>query len=91
MSVCLSARGRMPTLLNGPGCNLGNGIGVPPSCALLGGSAIGARVAMLWQHSVDAKCHRVLYLLYAWFELVTMSLNLNISGVNQVTYLVRTR
>jgi len=25
-------------------------IGLPPSCALLGGFAIGARVALLWQH-----------------------------------------
>jgi len=24
---------------------------MPPSCALLGGSEIGARVALLWQHS----------------------------------------
>jgi len=23
LSVCLSVRGRMPTLLHGPGCNLG--------------------------------------------------------------------
>jgi len=44
----LSVRGRMPTLLHGPGCNLGEGM--PPSCALLGGCAIGAQVALLWQH-----------------------------------------
>jgi len=25
----------------------------PPSCALLGGFAIGARVALLWQHNVN--------------------------------------
>ena len=25
VSVCLSVRGRMPTLLHGPGCNLGSG------------------------------------------------------------------
>jgi len=29
VSVCLSVRGRMPTLLHGPGCNLGNGGGWP--------------------------------------------------------------
>jgi len=36
-------------LLNepGPGCNLGEWEGMPPSCALLGGFA---RVALLWQH-----------------------------------------
>jgi len=27
LCVCLSVRGRMPTLLDGPGCNLGNGRG----------------------------------------------------------------
>ena len=35
---------------------------MPPSCALLGGFAIGARVALLWQHSANAKCQRVLVL-----------------------------
>ena len=29
LSVCMSVRGRMPTLLHGPGCNLGNGSGCP--------------------------------------------------------------
>jgi len=29
VSVCLYVRGRMPTLLHGPGCNLGNGMGCP--------------------------------------------------------------
>jgi len=48
--VCVSVRGRMPTLLHGPGCNLGDWWGMPPSCALLGGFAIGARVVLLWQH-----------------------------------------
>jgi len=33
--------------------------GVSPSCALLGGFAIGAWVALLWQHSANAKCRRV--------------------------------
>ena len=32
---------------------------MPPSCALLGGFAIGARVALLWQHNANAKCYRV--------------------------------
>jgi len=27
--VCLSVRGRTPTLLHGPGCNLGHGRGCP--------------------------------------------------------------
>jgi len=55
VSVCLSAvRGRMPTLLHGPGCNLGEWSGMPPSCALLGRFAIDARVALLWQHYRNA-------------------------------------
>ena len=33
-----------------------------PSCTLLGGFAIGVRVALLWQHSANAKCQRVLVL-----------------------------
>ena len=56
LCVCQSVRGRMPTLLHGPGCNLGSAIGMPPSCALLGGFAIGARVALLWQDNANAKC-----------------------------------
>jgi len=47
--VCLSVRGRIPTLLHGPGC-----IGDAPSCARLGGFAVGARVALLWQHYGNA-------------------------------------
>jgi len=49
LSVCVSVGGRMPTLLHGPGCNLGS-----CSCALLGGFAIGARVALVWQHYGNA-------------------------------------
>jgi len=51
--VCVSVRGRTPTLLHGPGCNLGAWKRLPPSCALLGGFAIGARVAFLWQHNAN--------------------------------------
>jgi len=29
LSVCVCVRGRMPTLLHGPGCNLGRGRGCP--------------------------------------------------------------
>ena len=59
VSVCL--RPHAITLLHGPGCNLGI-VGDAPSCALLGGFASGARVALLWQHSAKAKCQRVLVL-----------------------------
>ena len=47
--MCLSVRGRTPTVLHGPGCNLGAWY----SCAPLGGFAIGARVALLWQHNAN--------------------------------------
>jgi len=33
---------------------------MPPSCELLCVFAIGARAALLWQHSTDAKCQHVL-------------------------------
>ena len=42
----------MPTLLHGPGCNLAEWYGVPSSCALLGGLAIGAWASLL-QHSAE--------------------------------------
>jgi len=46
---------RIPTLLHGPGCNLGEWLGVPPSCALLGGFAIDAYDSV----AANAKCQRV--------------------------------
>ena len=42
--VCVSVPHRIPTLLHGPGCKL---VGVPSSCAPLGGFAIGAWVSLL--------------------------------------------
>jgi len=47
LCVCLSVARRIPTLLHGPGCNLGNGRGALYSCALLGEFAIGVRVSLL--------------------------------------------
>jgi len=47
LSVCASVPLRISTLLHGPGCNLEEWYGVPSSCALLGGFAIGARVSLL--------------------------------------------
>jgi len=47
LSVCLFVLGRIPTLLHEPECNLGGVSGNDPSCALLGGFAIGARVSLL--------------------------------------------
>jgi len=54
LCVCVSVRGRMPKLLHGPGCNLAEWYGMPPSCAQLRGFAIGARVALIWQHYGNA-------------------------------------
>ena len=39
-----------------------NGRGALYSCALLGEFAIGVRVSLLWQHSPNTKCQRVLVL-----------------------------
>ena len=47
LCVCVSVRRRIPTLLHGPGCNLGEWQGVPSSCAVLGGFAISAWVSLL--------------------------------------------
>ena len=64
LCVCLSVPRRIPTLLHGPGCNLGEmvarGQEVLSSCARLGGFAIGARVSLIWQRS--AECQQVLIL-----------------------------
>jgi len=61
LSVCLSVRGRMPEYCTDPDVTWGT-VGVPPSCAPLGGFAIRERIALLRQHSANAKCQRVLVL-----------------------------
>jgi len=53
LCVCLSVPRRIPTLLNRPGCHLGELYGVPSSSALLGGFEIGAWVSLLWQNSAE--------------------------------------
>jgi len=53
LCVCVSVCGCTPTLLHGPGCNLGGVVEAAPSCALLGEFAISARVALLWQHNAN--------------------------------------
>ena len=54
LRVCLSVSRCMPTLLHGPGCNLGNGRGAS-GCALLGGFAVGVQISLLWQHSAECE------------------------------------
>jgi len=81
LSVYVSVRGRMATLLHGPHVSWG-WYWVPPSCAILGGFAIGARVLLLWQRSAarignrctwqhsgecEMSASTCLYSLYAWF------------------------
>jgi len=44
LCVCLCVPRRIPTILYAPWCNFGEWQGVPLSCALLGGFAIGVRV-----------------------------------------------
>jgi len=60
VSACLSAAAfPVPTLLQGPGRNLGNGRGCP---LVVHYWADLQSVALLSQHSANAKCQRVLVL-----------------------------
>ena len=58
-------------------------VGVPPSCALLGGFAIGARVSLLWQHSANAKCQRVLVLAVCLVIIFTITQKLDGTDSNK--------
>jgi len=58
VSVCLSAAA-CPHYCTDPDVTWGVVEDAPYSCALLGRIAIGARVALLWQHNANAKCYRV--------------------------------
>ena len=51
--VCLSVRGRMPTLLHGPGCNLEEWWGWPLVAHYW---ADLQSVHLLWQHNANVKC-----------------------------------
>jgi len=57
MSVCSLVT--FPLYCTDPDVTWGNGR-VAPICAVLGGFAVDARVSLLWQHSANAKCQRVL-------------------------------
>jgi len=54
LSVCLSVCPR-PHAHTTARTVTGGMVGDAPSCALLGGFAIGARVTLLWQHNANAK------------------------------------
>jgi len=64
--LCVSVPRRIPTLLHRPGRKV--------CCALLGGFAIGPRVSLLWQHSRNAKCQRVLVLALCLVNIQLVSL-----------------
>jgi len=55
LCLCLSVPRCILTFLHGPGCNLGDWLGVPSSCALLGGFAFRGRVSFLRQHTCTYK------------------------------------
>ena len=59
LCVCLSVRAVRPNYCTDPDVTWGHGIGLEgaPSCALLSGFAIGARVALLWQHNANPSYH----------------------------------
>ena len=59
-------------------------VGDAPSCALLDGFAIGARVALLWQHSANTKCQRVLVLALCLVRLVADSLCICCTSYNKL-------
>jgi len=47
-------------------------VGVPSTCALLGGFAIGARVSLLRQQRRTQNVSECLYSLYAWYCLALL-------------------
>ena len=49
--LSVSVRGCTPTLLHGPGCNLGHGRGCPLVVQCWADLQFGAQVALLWQHA----------------------------------------
>jgi len=56
---------------------------MPPSSALLGGFAIGARVALLWQHNANAKCQRVHACTRSMPNLDLVVIRIQISAIRQ--------
>jgi len=84
--MCLSVPRRIPILLHGPGCKLGNR--VPSSCALLGGFAVGAWVSLLLQHSAEREmsasaciCSMLGYLIEV---LLSLDMNYKCSAVDEM-------
>ena len=61
-------------------------VGMPSGCALLGGYAIGPRVSLLWQHSPNAKCQRVLVLSLCLVRHIHPTLNSQLNALSFVFY-----
>jgi len=67
LCVCLSVPRRIPTLLHGRGCNLGNGTGCPLFVHCWAGLQSVHGFRCYDNIAPNAKCQRVLvYSLYAW-------------------------
>ena len=80
LSVCLYLTA-FPQYYTDPDVTWGM-VGVPSGCALLGGFAIGARVSLLWQHSIEREmsasaCTRSMpsYLITMWLLLLVVILS----------------
>ena len=84
LCMCVSVPRRMPTLLHVPGCNSWECCGLLPSCALLDGFAIGARVSLLWQHSRQMSARTLI--LAVW--LVTFVEHESVSSFHFITFSV---
>jgi len=68
LSVCVSVCPRAHAYITRTRMRLGGVVGdAPYSYALLGGFAIGARVALLWQHNANAKCYSEYVLVLALY------------------------
>ena len=73
LCVCLSVRGRMPTLLHGPGCNLGEGIPLVVHYWTDLQSVHGLRCYDNITRTQNVSAYTCLYLLYASRPIVTVN------------------
>ena len=71
LCACLSIAA-CPHYSTDPDVTWGNSRGCPLFCELFGRFAIGVRVSLLWQHSPNAKCQRVLVLALCLVLLVSL-------------------
>jgi len=84
IGLCLSVPCRIPTLLHGLGCNFGEWYGVPSSCALLGGFAIGAGFRCCDNIARTRNVSECLYSLYACFNSVNVRTILSVCTFKRV-------